>query len=456
MVRLPPTEIILAWPSPNYVNPVTRGPALIIVNAVFSFLVVVTVGLRLYTRLVLRRWFGLDDIFIILALVFTLGLTTIVILANQEYGWDRHIWDIPFSYFEPAAKIAMAAKVVFTGAATFTRLSLHCFYYRLISDSGGKIWFKWLVHVNVAYTIAIAISFPFIAVFLCTPVRNYWTIGAPVDSCLDEGVATIVCGVISCIADFVTTVTPIPLIMGLQMPLRQKLAVAVLFAFGLIVTAAGIVRTWFIYRSLVGEYDTTWYAYPLWIAAAVEIDLGVICASAPVLRPLLSKIPFSLSSTLSRGISFKKSTGHSSNTQKPSAASSSRKAEAPLSVPELASDKGQSYELKHWVDAEMSLMVDGSEDGSEQDILADGSEQAILKEAAPPKKSIVRVLGKLKGSTEDAKEDMPITRTSEVRLQNDPASVRSSRRLSRHSTSLVEHRTASKPPCLPAPTARGQ
>jgi hypothetical protein len=30
----------------------------------------------------------------------------------------------------------MTAKVVFTAAASFTRLSLHCFYYRLITDSG--------------------------------------------------------------------------------------------------------------------------------------------------------------------------------------------------------------------------------------------------------------------------------------------------------------------------------
>jgi len=60
------------------------------------------------------------------------------------------------------------------------------------------------------------------------------------------------------------------------MPRRQKFAVAVLFSFGIIVTFAGIVRTWYIYRSLIGEYDQTWYAYPLWIAAAIEIDLGVV------------------------------------------------------------------------------------------------------------------------------------------------------------------------------------
>jgi hypothetical protein len=110
---------------------------------------------------------------------------------------------------------------------------------------------------------------------------------------MDEGIVTLVCGVINCIADFLTTITPIPLVMGvscvytfrhrittdhsqLHMPLRQKFAVALLFSMGIIVTGAGIVRTYYIYRSLIGEYDQTWYAFPLWIAAAVEIDLGVV------------------------------------------------------------------------------------------------------------------------------------------------------------------------------------
>lgn len=35
------------------------------------------------------------------------------------------------------------------------------------------------------------------------------------------------------------------------------------------------------------SYDETWFAYPLWIAAAVEVDLAVICACAPTIRPLL-------------------------------------------------------------------------------------------------------------------------------------------------------------------------
>ena len=60
------------------------------------------------------------------------------------------------------------------------------------------------------------------------------------------------------------------------MPKRNRIAVVVLFSLGFAVTIAGTVRTFYIYKSLVLSYDQTWEAYPLWIAAAVEIDVGVV------------------------------------------------------------------------------------------------------------------------------------------------------------------------------------
>lgn len=83
-------------------------------------------------------------------------------------------------------------------------------------------------------------------------------------------------GVINCASDLLTTVLPIPIVMRLQMPLRQRIGVCVLLCLGFIVTIAGVVRTYFIWKSLMGSYDETWYSYPLWIAAAVEIDLAVV------------------------------------------------------------------------------------------------------------------------------------------------------------------------------------
>lgn len=51
-------------------------------------------------------------------------------------------------------------------AATFTRLSLICFYYRLVKDSGIR-WFVWVLHASVIWQIALCITFVCLTVWLC-------------------------------------------------------------------------------------------------------------------------------------------------------------------------------------------------------------------------------------------------------------------------------------------------
>jgi len=96
-------------------------------------------------------------------------MTIVVILANQAYGWDLHEWDLPASIIPGANKIAFVAKLMFTFAATFTRLSLICFYYRLVKDS-GLTWFNWVLHISVAWTVAVGISFVCETIWLCVYV----------------------------------------------------------------------------------------------------------------------------------------------------------------------------------------------------------------------------------------------------------------------------------------------
>ena len=69
-MRFPPPSVYETWPHANYVDPPTRGPELFIFTAIFLFLATVAVGIRLYTRIVIRRWFGVDDAFIILSYVW--------------------------------------------------------------------------------------------------------------------------------------------------------------------------------------------------------------------------------------------------------------------------------------------------------------------------------------------------------------------------------------------------
>ena len=90
--------------------------------------------------------------------------------------------------------------------------------------------------------------------------------------------------IINCVADLITTLLPIPLVMRLKMPLRERIGVCILLSLGVIVTVAGIVRTYYIWQSLINSWDETWFSYPLWICAAVEIDVAVVSLLAIQLR----------------------------------------------------------------------------------------------------------------------------------------------------------------------------
>jgi hypothetical protein len=64
----PPLSVIGTW-TPNYVNPVTRDwtfPAIIIFIYLLAF---ISVCLRVFARVVYMRNAGIDDVFIVLALV---------------------------------------------------------------------------------------------------------------------------------------------------------------------------------------------------------------------------------------------------------------------------------------------------------------------------------------------------------------------------------------------------
>jgi len=68
-MRAVPIEVIASWPTPDYISPETRGPGLIILNSVLIIILTVVVLLRLYVRVHMLKWFGIDDLFIIVALV---------------------------------------------------------------------------------------------------------------------------------------------------------------------------------------------------------------------------------------------------------------------------------------------------------------------------------------------------------------------------------------------------
>jgi hypothetical protein len=87
-----PLEVIFHWPAPNYINPDSRGPALWIVSAIFLTAATFSVGVRLWTRIFIRKWFGPDDLLIVLAYVCLHYLLYSVLRASSVFDLNADLF----------------------------------------------------------------------------------------------------------------------------------------------------------------------------------------------------------------------------------------------------------------------------------------------------------------------------------------------------------------------------
>ncbi|RJE22605.1 integral membrane protein [Aspergillus sclerotialis] len=326
-MQLPPPSVLKAFPEPNYVNPHTRGPGVLIVNIVMLCLAFVVTCLRLYTRLKITTSPGLDDALIIFAMGFAIAMCTVNSLAAERHGWSRHIWDIPPTWLPTLQKYNLTFQVLFSWASTLTKLSLLWFCRRLLGtgSKGGYRLYNWCYIGGLAFVALCCILFTFIDIFQCSPVKAYWEVNPKYPhSCMNGGAIVFAASVVNIFTDFLATVLPMPLIWSLKLPTRQRLAVISIFGLGILVNVAGTCRTVYVYKSMLDSYDQTWMGWPVLVSAAVEINIGLICASAPALRPLIAFfLPRLLQSTQKYGRSnnrkslskLRSSTGPSKHSQ---------------------------------------------------------------------------------------------------------------------------------------------
>ena len=178
----PPLDVIESWPPPNHANPTTRGYANIIANLILFPLVLLIVSLRMYTRLRISKSVGLDDWFIVAAVVClsfpdisekqskspklpAAVFVIISLITERHFGWNRHIWDVEFSTLPPGLKVIMATLIMFDLGTSLTKLSTLTLTYRIIG-SGSKVAQN-LVIATIGIVGVEMILFMFIVLFQC-------------------------------------------------------------------------------------------------------------------------------------------------------------------------------------------------------------------------------------------------------------------------------------------------
>jgi hypothetical protein len=237
--------------------------------------------------------FGLDDILIALAYIFSVGLSTVACIDADWYGLDRHTWDVKLQWYTGAALMGWIAQVLMLSSTCATKLSVLLFYCRMVKDIGRWVYAIWIaLGFTICYFVGILLAY----CLICQPLEAYWRSYDLIHpytkpfQCVDGNALSICVGVLSVISDLYAVLLPMVVLhhYDLDVNMRQKFALRAIFASGMLVAGAGTARTYYLWK-INHTYDTSWTGFNLYVWSLVECHLAIIVACAPSLRAFLRR-----------------------------------------------------------------------------------------------------------------------------------------------------------------------
>ncbi|KXJ86783.1 hypothetical protein Micbo1qcDRAFT_218982, partial [Microdochium bolleyi] len=220
----------------------------------------------------------------VVAAICCCGVTVCVVLASELYGWKLHIWDLQSMQVVQGRQVSIASQTIFLFASSFSKLSILANYLR-IAIVGTRFW-KCTVAL-IAVVIASILAFLPLLWAQCRPISEYWELPANSRNCISEGEPLLAQTIVTAVTDFLVYILPMPTLWAVRLPRAQRIGHMALLGLGSVLIAAACMRAYWIWYVEFMTYDVTWYGSYLWMWAAVEVNLGVICSSVPAIKPLL-------------------------------------------------------------------------------------------------------------------------------------------------------------------------
>ncbi|XMA09776.1 hypothetical protein WAI453_002567 [Rhynchosporium graminicola] len=260
----------------------------IVPTVISSFFVIA----RIYSRRCLSGRWSLDDSLIAIAWVISLGLAVILCLP-VVYGAGHHQQFLSDANLIATKKLAFANRIVYQFVLCTTKLGICSFYLRIFEDKQSKR----ILYALSAFILVAALTVDFIIVFSYRPVSGAWTLGAR--NCLPARPIYIGSTVINIIGDVALMGFVVPKIFILEIPGRQKVCACSVVCLGFLVIIASILRLLSIIRFNDSD-DLSWQVGSITTWVSIEVSTALLCASAPCLKPLITKFfPHLLSSLIS-------------------------------------------------------------------------------------------------------------------------------------------------------------
>lgn len=280
-----------------------------ITSTAVTVLSFVFLSLKVSTRAKVQNRLGWDDGLAITAYVFTVPLA-ITIWKQAQNGMGLHSSTLSPEMLMTQNIWFWASIWLYVSAIGFAKLSVLTQYLRIFVGKKTKIATWAMIVIVIVYTI----QGDLVGIFSCTPVNKFWNRPLP-GTCVNAAVYYYITIAMNILTDIAVVVIPVPALMKLNIPTNQKYGLVFAFALGGFGCIISIVRLHAIKVSLTSPDPNLANSQPsLW--SVVEVQVCIICACLPSLRPILVRIfPYASSFGSSNGRSGigKRSQHHTTN-----------------------------------------------------------------------------------------------------------------------------------------------
>jgi hypothetical protein len=178
--------------------------------------------------------------------------TAATLLYNYWGQGGRHIWDIEEDKRQNLVLSLWLCEISFLVCGGLTKVSVLLFYRRLVDGTYSRLW-KWMVLLAIAFTTAYTIAFVVLLFFNCMPMVAYWRAFDPVYAsthhytCLNTDIANVIVGICAGLSDLYAVALPCIITWHYSVPKAKRIALNIVFSFGLIVVAASGARTYYLF-----------------------------------------------------------------------------------------------------------------------------------------------------------------------------------------------------------------
>jgi hypothetical protein len=145
--------------------------------------------------------------------------------------------------------------------------------------------FRLVVRALTTLFVLYGMIYPLVSIFGCSPINGAWDLNAMTTAqCIDKKRFFLAASITNVCMDLAILLLPVRIVVPLQMAVRQKMEVLLLFAVGGLVTGLATYNSVLTIR-LFDSDNYTWIIADeiCWMYA--ELALGVVCVSASSLRP---------------------------------------------------------------------------------------------------------------------------------------------------------------------------